>query len=31
VLIVVYLLQYFAVLALGPMVEHLLMTAGKTF
>jgi potassium-transporting ATPase potassium-binding subunit len=31
VLIVVYLLQYFAVLALGPIVEHLLMMAGKTF
>jgi potassium-transporting ATPase potassium-binding subunit len=31
VLIVVHLLQYFAVLALGPIVEHLLMMAGKTF
>jgi potassium-transporting ATPase potassium-binding subunit len=31
VLIIIYLLQYFAVLALGPIVEHLLMMAGKTF
>ncbi|SEE35739.1 K+-transporting ATPase ATPase A chain [Rhizobiales bacterium GAS188] len=31
VLIIVYLLQYFAVLALGPIVEHFLMLEGKTF
>jgi potassium-transporting ATPase potassium-binding subunit len=31
VLIIVYLLQYFAVLALGPIVEHFLMIEGKTF
>jgi K+-transporting ATPase ATPase A chain len=31
VLIIVYLLQYFAALALGPIAEHLLMRSGKTF
>ena len=31
VLIIVYLLQYFAVLALGPIAEHFAMLAGKTF
>jgi K+-transporting ATPase ATPase A chain len=31
VLIIVYLLQYFAVLALGPIVEQFLMLEGKTF
>jgi K+-transporting ATPase ATPase A chain len=31
VLLIVYLLQYFAVLALGPIVEHFLMLEGKTF
>ncbi|MGC1577720.1 MAG: potassium-transporting ATPase subunit KdpA [Beijerinckiaceae bacterium] len=31
VLLIVYLLQYFAVLALGPIVEHFLMLKGKTF
>jgi K+-transporting ATPase ATPase A chain len=31
VLLIVYILQYFAVLALGPLVEHFLMLEGKTF
>jgi K+-transporting ATPase ATPase A chain len=31
VIIILYLLQYFPVLALGPIVEHFLMLAGKTF
>lgn len=31
VIIVLYLLQYFPALALGPIVEHFLMNAGKTF
>ncbi len=31
VLVIVYLLQYFAVLALGPIVEHFLMFEGRTF
>jgi len=31
VIIVLYLLQYFPALALGPIVEHFLMLAGKTF
>jgi K+-transporting ATPase ATPase A chain len=31
VIVILYLLQYFPALALGPIVEHLLMTAGKTF
>jgi K+-transporting ATPase ATPase A chain len=31
VLVIVYLLQYFAVLALGPIVEHLLMLEGRSF
>jgi K+-transporting ATPase ATPase A chain len=31
VITILYLLQYFPALALGPVVEHLLMLAGKTF
>ncbi len=31
VIIILYLLQYFPALALGPIVEHLLMAAGRTF
>jgi K+-transporting ATPase ATPase A chain len=31
VVIILYLLQYFPALALGPVVEHFLMLAGKTF
>lgn len=31
VIIVLYLLQYFPALALGPVVEHFLLQAGKTF
>jgi potassium-transporting ATPase potassium-binding subunit len=31
VIVILYLLQYFPVLALGPIVEHFLMDAGKTF
>jgi K+-transporting ATPase ATPase A chain len=31
VVAILYLLQYFPALALGPVVEHLLMLAGKTF
>ncbi len=31
VIVVLYLLQYFPALALGPIVEHFLMLAGKTF
>jgi K+-transporting ATPase ATPase A chain len=31
VVIILYLLQYFPALALGPIVEHFLMLAGKTF
>ena len=31
VIIILYLLQYFPALALGPVVEHFLMLAGKTF
>ncbi len=31
VIVVLYLLQYFPALALGPVVEHFLMQAGKTF
>jgi K+-transporting ATPase ATPase A chain len=31
VIVILYLLQYFPALALGPVVEHLLMQAGKTF
>ncbi|MEF3365379.1 potassium-transporting ATPase subunit KdpA [Methylocystis sp. 9N] len=31
VIIILYLLQYFPALALGPIVEHFLMLAGKTF
>jgi K+-transporting ATPase ATPase A chain len=31
VIVVLYLLQYFPALALGPVVEHLLLAAGKTF
>ena len=31
VMVILYLLQYFPALALGPIVEHYLMLAGKTF
>jgi K+-transporting ATPase ATPase A chain len=31
VIVILYLLQYFPALALGPVVEHFLMDAGKTF
>jgi len=31
VIIILYLLQYFPALALGPIVEHFLMLAGKSF
>jgi K+-transporting ATPase ATPase A chain len=31
VMVILYLLQYFPALALGPIVEHLLMLGGKTF
>jgi K+-transporting ATPase ATPase A chain len=31
VIVILYLLQYFPALALGPIVEHLLLHAGKTF
>ncbi|SEF15739.1 K+-transporting ATPase ATPase A chain [Rhizobiales bacterium GAS191] len=31
VIVILYLLQYFPVLALGPIVEHFLMLSGKTF
>ena len=31
VVVILYLLQYFPALALGPVVEHFLMQAGKTF
>ena len=31
VIVILYLLQYFPALALGPIVEHFLMLAGKTF
>jgi K+-transporting ATPase ATPase A chain len=31
VIVILYLLQYFPALALGPIVEHYLMLAGKTF
>jgi potassium-transporting ATPase potassium-binding subunit len=31
VIAILYLLQYFPALALGPVVEHFLMLAGKTF
>ncbi len=31
VIVILYLLQYFPALALGPVVEHLLMLDGKTF
>jgi K+-transporting ATPase ATPase A chain len=31
VIVILYLLQYFPALALGPIVEHFLMQAGKTF
>ncbi|WP_457798288.1 potassium-transporting ATPase subunit KdpA [Methylocystis sp. S23] len=31
VIIIIYLLQYFPALALGPIIEHFLMHAGKTF
>ena len=31
VILILYLLQYFPALALGPIVEHFLMLAGKTF
>ncbi len=31
VIIILYLLQYFPALALGPVVEHFLMLGGKTF
>ena len=31
VIVILYLLQYFPALALGPIVEHFLLLAGKTF
>ena len=31
VILILYLLQYFPALALGPIVEHFLMLDGKTF
>jgi K+-transporting ATPase ATPase A chain len=31
VIVILYLLQYFPALSLGPVVEHFLMRAGKTF
>ena len=31
VIVILYLLQYFPALALGPVVEHFLLNAGKTF
>ena len=31
VIVILYLLQYFPALALGPVVEHALMLAGKTY
>jgi len=31
VIVILYLLQYFPALALGPIVEHMLMLSGKTF
>jgi len=31
IIVILYLLQYFPVLALGPIVEHFLMGAGRTF
>ena len=31
VIVILYLLQYFPALALGPIVEHFMMHAGKTF
>jgi K+-transporting ATPase ATPase A chain len=31
VIVILYLLQYFPALALGPIVEHFLMLAGKAF
>jgi K+-transporting ATPase ATPase A chain len=31
VIVILYLLQYFPALALGPLVEHFLMLSGKTF
>ncbi|SDR58536.1 K+-transporting ATPase ATPase A chain [Rhizobiales bacterium GAS113] len=31
VIVILYLLQYFPALALGPIVEHFLMLSGKTF
>jgi K+-transporting ATPase ATPase A chain len=31
IIVILYLLQYFPALALGPVVEHFLLAAGKTF
>jgi K+-transporting ATPase ATPase A chain len=31
VIVILYLLQYFPALALGPVVEHFLMLSGKSF
>jgi K+-transporting ATPase ATPase A chain len=31
IILILYLLQYFPALALGPIVEHFLLQAGKTF
>jgi K+-transporting ATPase ATPase A chain len=31
VMLILYMLQYFPTLALGPIVEHFLLRAGKTF
>jgi K+-transporting ATPase ATPase A chain len=31
VIVILYLLQYFPALALGPIVEHFALLAGKTF
>ncbi|MFO1125770.1 MAG: potassium-transporting ATPase subunit KdpA, partial [Methylocystis sp.] len=31
VIVILYLLQYFPAIALGPIVEHFALLAGKTF
>jgi K+-transporting ATPase ATPase A chain len=31
VIVILYLLQYFPALSLGPVVEHFLMLSGKTY
>ena len=30
-IVILYLLQYFPALSLGPVVEHFLMLSGKTY